>query len=73
MDELRAAEAEHGSVVGHDAVAAPRVLMGLPYRERATALYRRLPMLAVTHADEAEFASSGAVRFAQRAMSQQAA
>lgn len=54
-------------------MAAPRVLMGLRYRERASALFRRLPVLAVTLADEAEFAASGAVRFAQHAMSQQAA
>ena len=54
-------------------MAAPRVLMGLEYREQAAMLFKRLPMIAVTLADESEFASSGAVRFAQRAMSQQAA
>jgi hypothetical protein len=54
-------------------MAAPRVLMGLQYRERAAALFRRLPILGVTLADEAEFASSGVIRFPQRVMSQQAA
>jgi hypothetical protein len=54
-------------------MAAPRVLMGLQYREHASALFKRLPIVAVTLADEAEFASTGAVRFPQRAMSQQAA
>ena len=54
-------------------MAQPRVLMGLQYRERATSLFKRLPVLAVTLAEEAEFASGGVVRFAQRPLSQQAA
>jgi hypothetical protein len=66
MEILSGAEACPG-------MAAPRVLMGLQYREHAAALFKRLPILAVTAADVAEFASSGCVRFPQRAMSQQAA
>jgi len=53
---------------------SPRVLMGLQYREQAALLSRRIPILAVTLADEAEYAASGMVRFAQRqALRQQAA
>ena len=54
-------------------MAMPRVLMGLQYREQEPRLVKRFPMLAVTLADEAEYAATGAVRFARRAMRQQAA
>ena len=52
---------------------APRVLMGLRYREHAHRLAKRFPMLEVTLADEAEYAASAAVAFPRRVMSQQAA
>jgi hypothetical protein len=54
-------------------MAMPRVLMGLQYREQEARLVKRFPMLAVTPADKAEYAATGVVRFAQPAMSQQAA
>ncbi len=54
-------------------MATPRVLMGLQYREHAALLFKRIPLLAVTLADEAEYASSGSVRFAQRAPRREAA
>ena len=44
-------------------IASPRVLMGLEYREQAALLFMRIPVLAVSDADEREFASSGAVTF----------
>lgn len=54
-------------------MATPRVLMGLQYRENAALLFRRIPLLAVTLADEAEYAMSGTVRFAERAPRREAA
>ena len=54
-------------------MAAPRVLMGLQYREHAALLFKRIPLLAVTLADEAEYASNGNIRFPQRALRREAA
>jgi hypothetical protein len=54
-------------------MAAPRVLMGLQYREHATLLFERIPPLAVTGADVREYAASGCVRFAQQSRRQHAA
>ncbi|MBC8022667.1 MAG: hypothetical protein H7Y14_06085 [Burkholderiales bacterium] len=54
-------------------MATPRVLMGMECREQAPLLFKRIPVLAVTLADEAEYATSGNVRFAGRALRQQAA
>ena len=54
-------------------MATPQVLMGLQYREHAALLFRRIPALEVTLADEAEYAATGGVRFAQRGLRQQAA
>ena len=55
-------------------IGTPRVLMGLAYREHAARLAKRIPVLAVTPADEAEYAASGVVRFAApRVMREQAA
>ena len=54
-------------------MATPRVLMGLQYREHAALLFKRIPLLAVTLADEAEYAASGGVRFPQRALRRAAA
>lgn len=45
-------------------IATPRVLMGLDYRQHAARLAKRIPVLAVTLADEAEYGASGVVRFA---------
>jgi hypothetical protein len=44
-------------------LASPRVLMGLEYRAQATLLFKRMPMLAVTEADERDFVSSGVITF----------
>jgi hypothetical protein len=44
-------------------LASPRVLMGLEYRAQAALLFKRMPMLAVTDADEHDFAASGIVTF----------
>ena len=44
-------------------IASPRVLMGLEYREQAALLFKRMPMLAVTDADERDFAASGVITF----------
>ncbi len=44
-------------------LAAPRVLMGLEYRAQAALLFKRMPMLAVTDADERDFAASGVITF----------
>jgi len=44
-------------------LAAPRVLMGLEYRAQAALLFKRMPMLAVTDADESDFAASGVITF----------
>jgi hypothetical protein len=56
-------------------IASPRVLMGLEYREQAALLFKRIPVLAVTGADEMEFAASGGVSFPgeRRALRQEAA
>jgi hypothetical protein len=43
-----------------------RVLMGLEYREQAALLSKRIPVLAVTGADESEFAGSAAVTFPEQ-------
>lgn len=44
-------------------LASPRVLMGLEYREQAPLLFKRMPMLAVTDADESDFAAFGVITF----------
>jgi hypothetical protein len=44
-------------------IASPRVLMGLEYRQQAPLLFMRIPVLAVSDADEREFALSGAITF----------
>lgn len=44
-------------------LATPRVLMGLEYRAQAQLLFMRMPMLAVTDADERDFAASGVITF----------
>lgn len=54
-------------------MATPQVLMGLQYREHAALLSRRIPLLEVTSADEAEYALSGRIGFAQRTLKQHAA
>jgi len=54
-------------------MAAPRVLMGLQYREHAALLFKRIPLLAVTDADVREYAASGFVRFADPTRRQHAA
>jgi hypothetical protein len=56
-------------------VSSPRVLMGLEYRDQAALLFKRIPVLAVTDADEMEFAASGSVSFptARRSLRQEAA
>jgi hypothetical protein len=56
-------------------IAAPRVLMGLEYREQAALLFKRIPVLAVSDSDETQFAASGAVSFPEqlRALRQAAA
>ena len=54
-------------------MAAPRVLMGLQYREHAALVFKRIPLLAVTDADVREYAASGFVRFADSTRRQHAA
>ena len=54
-------------------MATPRVLMGLQYPEHAALLFKRIPLLEVTLADEAEYVTSGGVRFPQRALRRAAA
>ena len=54
-------------------MATPQVLMGLQYREHAALLSRRIPLLEVTMADEAEYAATGKVVFPQRELKQYAA
>jgi hypothetical protein len=44
-------------------LAQPRVLMGMEYREQAPLLFKRIPVLAVTPADEAKYESTGGVGF----------
>ncbi len=44
-------------------LASPRVLMGLEYRVQAQLLFMRMPMLAVTDADERDFSTSGVITF----------
>ena len=44
-------------------LASPRVLMGLEYRAQAPLLFKRMPMLAVTDADERDFSASGVITF----------
>ena len=44
-------------------LASPRVLMGLEYRAQASLLFKRMPMLAVSAADERAFVTSGAITF----------
>jgi hypothetical protein len=66
MEILSGAESCPGMVT-------PRVLMGLQYREHAALLFKRIPLLAVTLADEAEYAVSGNVRFPQRTLRREAA
>jgi hypothetical protein len=45
-------------------LATPRVLMGLEYRAQAPLLFRRIPALAVTEADQRDFTASGVITFA---------
>jgi hypothetical protein len=68
MDILSGAEKYPG-------VTSPRVLMGLEYREQAALLFKRIPVLAVSDADEMQFASSGIVSFPgeRRALRREAA
>jgi hypothetical protein len=49
--------------------------MGLEYRDQAALLFKRIPVLAVTDADETEFAASGSVSFpaVRRTLRQEAA
>ncbi len=47
-------------------LAIPRVLMGLDYREQAPLLFKRIPLLAVTHVDERDFLDSGVITFRER-------
>jgi hypothetical protein len=54
-------------------MAAPRVLMGLQYRENAALLFKRIPLLAVTDGDVRQYAASGFVRFADPPRRQHAA
>jgi hypothetical protein len=54
-------------------MAAPRVLMGLQYREHAALVFKRIPLLAVTYPDIREYAASGFVRFADPVPRQHAA
>jgi len=54
-------------------IAAPRVLMGLQYREHAAHLFKRIPLMSVTQAEVREYAASGFVRFADPARRQHAA
>ena len=44
-------------------LATPRVLMGLDYPSQSALLFKRMPMLAVTDADERDFAASGVITF----------
>jgi hypothetical protein len=46
-------------------LASPRVLMGLEYHAQSALLFKRMPMLAVTDADERDFAASGVITFPQ--------
>jgi hypothetical protein len=46
-------------------LAVRRVLMGLRYREQAALLFRRIPLLALTAADERRFAARGHVVFSE--------
>lgn len=53
---------------------ASRVLMGVEYREQAALLFKRIPALAVSGADESEFAVNGSITFPeQRRMMRQVA
>jgi hypothetical protein len=56
-------------------IALPRVLMGLEYREQAPLLFKRIPLLAVSDTDTAEFEANGVVMFPEqrRALRQEAA
>ena len=45
---------------------APRVLMGLDYREQAPLLFKRIPVLAVNDEDERDFLESGVITFRDR-------
>lgn len=44
-------------------LASPRVLMGMDFREHAALLRKRMPALAATAEEEAEFAASGTITF----------
>jgi len=44
-------------------VASARVLMGFEYRQQAPIVFKRIPALAVTEADERDFAASGVITF----------
>jgi hypothetical protein len=46
-------------------MSTPRVLMGLEYREQAPLIFKRMPVLAVTEADERDFATAGVITFAE--------
>jgi hypothetical protein len=60
-------------VESNPGMATPQVLMGLQYREHAALLSRRIPLLEVTPADEAEYAATGRIVFAKAALTQHAA
>jgi hypothetical protein len=47
----------------YSGLASPRVLMGLDYPQQAAFLFKRMPMLAVSDADERDFAASGVITF----------
>ena len=47
-------------------LSAPRVLMGLDYREYAPLIFKRIPLLAVNDDDERDFLDSGVITFRDR-------
>ena len=44
-------------------IASARVLMGFEYRQQAPVVFKRIPAMAVTEADERDFADSGVITF----------
>jgi N-acyl amino acid synthase FeeM len=47
-------------------MASARVLMGFEYRQQAPVVFKRIPAMAVTEADERDFAASGVITFDAR-------
>jgi hypothetical protein len=47
-------------------LASARVLMGFEYRQQAPLVFKRIPALAVSEADERDFAASGVITFDAR-------